>query len=384
MTAKIIFLTFLLQGLLISSPILAQKKYRFRWSVAAHLPDNKKPGKQPGLAGAFAGYINRRIIIAGGANFPDSMPWQGGKKVYWNDIYIMTTGNKEKYGWKNTGEFKLKENIAYGASVNTRDGIVCIGGENENGISKKVFLLHTDNPENKIEFIDLPELPLTLTNLSAVSVGSNVFVAGGETTNGVSNRFFRLDIHKYEHGWIELAPVPVEVSHAVMVMQLKGLTPHIYLMGGRKKNANGISDIYSSLFEYSIEKNEWTKKNDMPYAVSAGLGIGGEQNEIVFIGGDKGEIFHKVEMLMAAIAAEKDEIKKRQLIKEKNQLQINHPGFSKEVLVYNIVTDEWKSVGQIPFDSPVTTTIVKGDHKFYIPGGEIKAGIRTTQILMLK
>jgi len=370
--------------LFVTSSIPAQKKYKSRWSVAANLPVNQKLGKQPGVAGPFSGFINGELIIAGGSNFPDSMPWQGGKKIYWNDIYIMHINKKGKCSWVNNGVYKLKENIAYGASVQMKEGIVCIGGENENGISKKVYLLHGNDMNKKIVTADLPELPLPLTNLSAVGIRSNVYVAGGETDTGVSNHLFRLNIHQPAKGWIELAALPVEVSHAVLVEGDKDLGSFIYLIGGRKKNKNGISDIYSSVFEYDIEKNMWTKKKDMPYAASAGVGIGGITNNVLFIGGDKGETFHKVETLLAEIAIEKDEVKKQQLIKEKDQLQINHPGFSKDVLAYNIYKDEWRKAGQIPFASPVTTIAVKGGHKYYIPCGEIKAGVRTTQILVKK
>ena len=381
---KFFFIFLSLLSLLVTSSIPAQKKYNFHWSVAANLPVNQKLGKQPGVAGPFAGFINGELIIAGGSNFPDSMPWQGGKKIYWNDIYIMHINKKGKCSWVNNGEYKLKENIAYGASVQMKEGVVCIGGENENGISKKVFLLHGNDMNKKIVSTDLPELPLPLTNFSAVGIGSDIYVAGGESGTVVSNHLFRLNIHQPAKGWIELVSLPIDVSHAALVVGDKDHVSYIYLIGGRKKNTSGISDLYSSIFEYDILKNNWTKKKDMPYAVSAGIGIGGITNEIVIIGGDKGETFHKVETLQAGIASEKDEAKKQQLIKEKAQLQISHPGFSKDVLAYNIYKDEWRKVGQIPFDSPVTTTAVKGDHKYYIPGGEIKAGIRTSQILVLK
>lgn len=381
---KFFFIFLSLLSLLVTSSIPAQKKYNFRWSVAANLPVNQKLGKQPGVAGPFAGFINGELIIAGGSNFPDSMPWQGGKKVYWNDIYIMHINKKGKYSWVNSGEYRLNENIAYGASVQMKEGIVCIGGENENGISKKVFLLHGNDMNKKVVTTDLPELPLPLTNLSAVSIGSDIYVAGGESGTVVSNHLFRLNIHQPAKGWIELASLPIEVSHAVLVEGDKDLVSYIYLIGGRKKNTNGISDLYSSIFEYDIEKNFWTKKKDMPYAVSAGVGIGGITSELLFIAGDKGETFHKIETLLAEIVTEKNEAKKQHLIKEKDRLQINHPGFSKDVLVYNIYKDEWRKVGQIPFDSPVTTIAVRGDHKYYIPCGEIKAGIRTSQILVFK
>jgi N-acetylneuraminate epimerase len=381
---KSFFSLLLLLSLLVSSSIIAQKKYKPRWSVAANLPVNQKLGKQPGLAGPFSGFINGELIIAGGANFPDSMPWQGGKKVYWSDVYIMHINKKGRSSWVNNGEYKLKENIAYGASVQMKEGIVCIGGENENGISKKVFLLHGNDMSKKIVIKDLPEVPIPLTNLSAVGIGSNIYVAGGENGSTVSNHLFRFNIHQPAKGWIELATIPIEVSHTVFVEGDKELVSYLYLIGGRKKNPNGISDLYSSVFEYDIEKNSWAKKQDMPYPVAAGMGIGGRTSQILFIGGDKGETFHKVETLLAKIAAEKDEEKRQLLVKEKDQLQIHHPGFSKEILAYNIYTDQWRKVGQIPFDSPVTTIAVKGDHRYYIPSGEIKAGIRTSQILVLK
>jgi cyclically-permuted mutarotase family protein len=350
----------------------------------ANLPVNQKLGKQPGVAGPFAGFINGELIIAGGSNFPDSMPWQGGKKVYWNDIYIMHINKKGKCSWVNNGEYKLKENIAYGASVQMKEGIVCIGGENENGISKKVFLLHGNDINKKIVSTDLPNLPVPLTNLSAVGIGSDIYVAGGENNTEVSNYLFKLNIHQPSKGWIELATIPIRASHAVLVEGNKDLVSYIYLIGGRKKNANGISEFYSSTLEYDIEKNIWTRKKDLPFPVSAGIGIGGITSEIFFMSGDKGETFHKVETVIAAIAAEKDEVKKQQLIKEKNRLLMDHPGFSKDVLAYNVCKDEWRKVGQIPFASPVTTVAVKGDYKHYIPCGEIRAGIRTSQILVLK
>ena len=61
----------------------------------------------------------------------------------------------------------------------------------------------------------------------------------------------------------------------------------------------------------------------MPYALSAGTGILYDANNIILFGGDKGTVFHKTETLIAAINAEKDEVKKQELIKQKNKLQSN-------------------------------------------------------------
>lgn len=370
----------LITGLLQSFHIPAQVKSNIQFSVAASLPLNERLGKQPGLAGAFAGCIHNRLLIAGGSNFPDSMPWQGGKKTYWNDIYILDIKKNGKAGWQNTRAIRLKENIAYGASVQLGNAIVCIGGENENGISKKVFLLQL-GPHHTPVITDLPELPVPLSNLSAVAVGAVVYAAGGETASGCSNLLFKMDMQKKDKSWEELPALPVELSHAVMLAGNNGHTTGIYLMGGRKKNTNGISSFYATVFEYSIEKNEWNKKHDMPHAVAAGFGMNGRSGMLFYAGGDRGETFHKVETLLSAIAAENDPIKKQQLVLQKNQLQEKHPGFIKQVLQYDIVKDEWKPVAVTGIVMPVTVPVAFAQGKYYIAGGEIKAGVRSSLVL---
>ena len=85
-----------------------------------------------------------------------------------------------------------------------------------------------------------------------------------------------------------------------------------------------------------------------------------------------------------AISNEKDEIKKQELVEQKNKLQMAHPGFKPDVLLYNTVTDEWQKLADIPFAVPATTAAVVWDNCVFIPSGEIKAGVRTPQILLGK
>src|SRR5687768_12914680 len=59
------------------------------WSVPATLPPPEGATLQPGMAGASAGVHNDVLLIAGGANFPDGMPWEGGQKKHHNDVYVL-------------------------------------------------------------------------------------------------------------------------------------------------------------------------------------------------------------------------------------------------------------------------------------------------------
>jgi len=178
-----------------------------------------------------------------------------------------------------------------------------------------------------------------------------------------------------------LPAFPVPVSITVLLMQSTTKHSTIYMVGGRKKNANGISDLYANVYAYNLETKEWHKKKSLPFALSAGTGISTGNDRLLMFGGDKGETFHKTEMLLAAISVEKDEAIKRQLIQEKNQLQATHPGFTKAVLQYDIEKDILKIIDKIPFEVGVTTTAVKWRKSVYIPSGEIRAGVRTPQVL---
>ncbi|MCB1133825.1 MAG: galactose oxidase, partial [Verrucomicrobiae bacterium] len=46
------------------------------WKELPPLPDAH------GFAGAFAGSVEGSLVVAGGANFPDKAPWEGGTKVW--------------------------------------------------------------------------------------------------------------------------------------------------------------------------------------------------------------------------------------------------------------------------------------------------------------
>lgn len=61
--------------------LFAQKKsVQDTWHIAGVLPSNNQQKEGLGLAGPITGISGNRLLVAGGANFPDGMPWKGGKK----------------------------------------------------------------------------------------------------------------------------------------------------------------------------------------------------------------------------------------------------------------------------------------------------------------
>ncbi|CAL1516728.1 N-acetylneuraminate epimerase [Chitinophaga sp. MM2321] len=353
-----------------------------KWTIAGELPPGNGCSRSLGVAGPVAGLYGGILLVAGGANFPESMPWEGGKKKYYDEGFVYAGSGQHPLLQKET--FKLPAPVAYAASCSTPQGVLYAGGENENGISNKVYLLQWDIATEKAVVKSLPDLPEAITNGAASADGNNVYFAGGETVNGVSDNFYSLDLRHTTAGWTKLPTLPKPVSHMVLIVQPGGDHPGVYLMGGRKKNADGISELYTSVYMFDLLTQSWKEKRSMPYSLCAGTGIGTAQGSIFLFGGDKGTTFHQSETLNAATGREKDPVKKQALIEQRIRLQSTHPGFSNEILVYNTATDVWSVAGSIPFETPVTTVAVAWGNDVIIPSGEIRAGVRTPQLLLGK
>src|SRR5690606_7640747 len=156
----------------------------FHWKTMAQLPPPAGHQNQPGLAGAFSGIHNGALIIAGGANFPGAMPWDGGKKVWWDHVYVLEKQGAETK-WVSQGQFKLVTPAAYGISIATSHGLLCIGGDNEQGPVEEISLLSWDPVGKKISSRKLGDLPGDFLTTGGFLVGEVLYVAG---IAGDSNR----------------------------------------------------------------------------------------------------------------------------------------------------------------------------------------------------
>ena len=365
-------------------PAVAQSKkvISIEWKTIAELPPFRDQSKSIGVAGPVVGIINNKLIVAGGANFPDKMPWQGGKKIYYNNISIF---NKEKEQvFQEKIQNSLTSNIAYAANCITPLGVVYAGGENELGLSDKVYLLQWDEASNNLRQTKLPDLPVETTNGSLVCIDNTIYFLGGETLTNTTNQFYSLNLIKINQGWMTLPVLPKPLSNMVVVAQYLDGQKQIYLMGGRAKQKNGISDFSSDVYSFDIHLKIWDKKKSLPYPLSAGTGAVFSEKYILLFGGDQGERFNKVEQTISNINLEKEQFKKENLISIKNKLLESHPGFSNEILLYNTQKNIWLSNGFIPFNASVTTNLVQWGDEIIIPSGEIKAGVRTPRIISAK
>lgn len=352
------------------------------WKKPVRLPED---AGEPaiGLAGAIIGFHQNIFLVGGGANFPNGAPWEGGVKTYHQQLYQYVLNEQNGLRFEKT--ILLPQATAYGASCSATDGIVYAGGEDPGGISSKVWLLRND--AGTVQISSLPNLPLPLTNAAACAYGTQVYVAGGETITGTSNRFFKLDLQNAQSGWSELTSIPYAVSHACLQVRLEGEQSELLLIGGRRKTDGDTSELYRQYSVFGLGKEDgkreagsWRPGGELPFPLAAALSVKLPDQSILLMGGDDGRTFSRVEELIAEISRAVDNSHKLELIQQKNKLLSRHPGFQRAVLQLPAGKTEWIELDQLPFDAPVTSQALLWNNWLFLPSGEIKAGLRSPYI----
>ena len=300
------------------------------------------------VSGHFAGIVDGKLKTWGGCNFPDVPCADGGQKVFYPK--------------------------AYGASVAVPEGMVYLGGMDENGSDASV------SPAS------LPSLPKPLDNFAACYGVDKIFVAGGQS-NGVPNKdVFALDWPNGKE-WKKLCSLPDEGRlQPCMAVQNAPEGKALFIFGGSlTPTLSGEGVVYTNGLKLNLKTLEWKETststiNSSPFKGEVGRGSGGSEpqaivgscstpcgySHILFFGGVDYDIF------LSAIQGKQDE----------NYLR-HEPSwykFRQDVLAYHTITDSWMT---IPGDSLLAragAALTPFDGGWYYSGGETMPGIRSAQI----
>lgn len=328
--------------LLTISPVRAD----LTWSSLPSLPD------EHGFAGAFAGVSNGTLLVAGGANFPDGSPWSGGSKVWHDRVFTLEKGSSE---WREIGH--LPRPLGYGVSITTPQGVICIGGSDARTHHNEVFRLQYEN--SKLVTETLPPLPVPLANMAGAMVDGTIHVIGGTTSpdaTDASTQHFTFDGEQ----WETLTPLPAP-GRILPVAASRGGKFYVFSGASLSADADG-NPVRTYLKDAWVYQpgGQWTHLAKMPRAAVAApspapaMGF----SHLLVIGGDDGTL-------------------------TTFQPRSEHPGFTREILAYDTITNTWTT--SVPlgrdFHSPVTTPVVEWSNGIILPTGEIRPAVRSPQVL---
>ncbi len=368
-----------------------------KFSTLPALPPNTGYSAQPGLAGPYTGVDNDVLIVAGGANFPDKLPWEGGAKVYYNEIFVLQKTGEAEYFWK-----VMKKEIpfasAYGGAVSTPAGLLCFGGDTGKKTILKSWFINYIPEKETVEIISGPPLPIPLTNFAFAKLDNRIYVAGGVSEFGgeTGRHFYYLDISGEDPAAWQWEPLPAwngtSRAYAVGAGQSNGITNCFYLFSGREIMQGKDPKVLYDAHVYDPILKKWDiisdgKNKEFPMMAGTAFPLGA--TTIVFFSGADGEMMKKQLDIEKQIGEkqefESDEPERDlQLLKDSllNHLN-NHPGFGRKIMAFNTITNEIYQLDELPETGRVTTSAVKWGDDVIIPSGEIRPGVRTPGVLRI-
>ncbi|HEY0865234.1 MAG TPA: hypothetical protein VGD97_14100 [Lacunisphaera sp.] len=306
----------------------------------------------PGVAGVLAGMHGEVLIAAGGANFPDLPPWEGGVKKTYDEIFVLRPGAA---AWQPAG--RLPEPRAYAAVVSVPGGVLVLGGENAAGIRRDSLLLRWDGRQVVVH--QAPALPAPRANPVAVCLEDKVYLAGGYEPGpprASTKDFLCLDLANSSAGWQALPSWPGPARAQGVMAVLGGA---IYLVSGLELGVEADGKPRTNFLTDACRYTPggaWEKLPDLPWSALAAptpAPVTAAPARLFVLGGVDG----------------------RQSGRLPREARV-----PEDVLCFDVARHQW-SLWPEPWPEPVVTApAVAAEGRWIFVSGESMAGKRTTVV----
>ncbi len=315
------------------------------WSELPAIPDAE------GFASAFAGVSNGALIVAGGANIAGEKWGETFQKRWHDSVFVL---EKPDAAWR--AGFHLTRAMAYGVSVTTERGVVCIGGSDAQRHYADVFLLEWR--DGRIVTTAMPALPKACANACGAIIGKVIYIAGGIETPDATvalKTFWKLDLAAAQPSWETLEPWPGPER----MLALAGADADSFFLFSGTRLSTGASgkavrEYLRDAYRFTPGKG-WARLADLPRsAVAAPSPAFSKGGRLLIVSGDDG-----ANVNFSPVR--------------------EHPGFPRSVLAYDPSADRWSEAGSVPF-SRATAPTVRWLGRAVIPNGEVRPRVRTAEV----
>lgn len=365
------------------------------WNRLPPLPDSSSLG----VSAPFVGLTRGRLLVAGGCNFPDVPAAKGGVKRYYSEIFTLDLSDPDAR-WQPGGRLPLP--VAYGASVTTPEGVVCLGGNNDDASFTDVWLLTLPDSAETVQICSLCPLPVSMDNLAAAYADHTVYVAGGNENGTPGHSFYAMRLDKNLDGtWEKLLDVPGPARLQPVMAALPSADGlRVYLSSGYQPVTWGRlfgngddAEVSSDVLSYHPATRKWREEAALPVSedgsprtFTGGCAVACGDSTLLLMGGVNYDRFRnainrRLRMRRAERSAEYESLGR---LMEEGDQYMYHPvewyKFNTILLQYNTFTKEWKDLGTYEqLARAGAGAVLRGD-SLIIVNGELKPGIRTPQV----
>ena len=377
---------FVLSLIILTACTETQKEQPMKINITTLTTQGLEGDLQKGVSASYAALLNGELLVAGGCNFPDKLGFEGGKKVFYDEILHF---NKTQNQWQTVG--KLPEAAAYGVSVAIPAGYLWIGGQTATHSLANCYKVQYSK-EKGITLTSFPSLPQPLDNFAGASIGSKVFVAGGSALGKPSNKLYYIDTAT-DKEWHRLPDFPEEpsVQPVLVAMEQEGDT-HLFLLGGFfGGDTTRVPTLSTAVWRYSVQQQQWQKvatqesPDKVLFSLTGATALAIDNRYIACFGGVNATLFLKTITDLYYIG--RDTTLTDETRKQKNYDYMSHYmtqpieyyRFNKECYLFDTHTQQWSVLDTQTDFARAGATLVGSPDEFYLVQGELKPGVRSNK-----
>lgn len=345
-------------------------------------------GFDKGTSGGYGGHIGSYLVFGGGCNFPDKPTAEGGKKKYYDAIYLLRDGKVELLS-------RMPSPRGYGASVTSSDGekLYFVGGTDDLRLYPAVFevRLHDDVPVmERMEH----GLPFGWAEGGVALSGETLYLVGGKKDGGeLLSDVVSVDLLSGKSEVVTSLPGGKGRIQPVVFF----CDDKLYLFGGFcPSDGSKPGETHKQSYALDLKTKEWHE------VMSPTLPVPGESNQVAllpFVGTAvttaplTGEVFAiggvnidrfdeaLAREFRAGQATEAEKAHYAQLRVDYLTHDVSWYRFSPHLLTFDAKEEEWQIVmTSEAFATAGALLTADGRGHLYVVGGEKKPGIRTKEI----
>ena len=382
---------FVLSLIILTACTETQKEQSMKIDITTLTTQGLQGDLQKGVSASYAALIDDNLLVAGGCNFPDKLGFEGGKKVFYDEILHF---NKTQNQWQTIG--KLPEAAAYGVSVAIPDGYLWIGGQTATNSLANCYKVQYSK-EKALTLNSFPALPEPLDNFSGASVGGKVFVAGGNASGKASNKVFYINTAT-DKEWKQLPDFPGDARvQPVLAAIEKDNDTLLYVLGGFfGGDATKTPTMGEKVLAFSLKQQQWHEvalqenPNKEIFSLTGATALAIDNRYIACFGGVNHSLF--INTITDLYHLGKDTSLTDDQRKQKNYDYMSHYmtqpieyyKFNQECYLFDTHTKQWSVLNTQPDFARAGATLVGTPSEFYLIQGELKPGVRSPKTYKLK
>lgn len=331
-----------------------------------------------GVSGAACGIVKGRLILTGGANFPDTPACDGGEKRFYDRIYSSEAGiehEADSLCWTLCGT--MPRPFAYSVTCTDDDCMYIIGGQGMSGGLSEVYGITVT--DCGITCDSLYSMPFTLDNSYGTVIDHDIFLVGGNRNGRPTDSVFRLDLTNKDIALCATIPGGPRVQPVCASSGRK-----IYIWGGFHQpvdsSGNTITDsctIHTDGWCYDIDAGKWTllpaphSDDGVELTLSGASMIRYDSRYLMAVGGVNKDVFLNA-------------IKGKYPSPDYLRHDVSWYRFNPYVLLFDTLTNEWEILSKSGLAARAGSSLVRNESFAILVGGETKPGIRSTKVSRIR